>query len=180
MSYTSLFGAFPISARGDSLDPEPNGLVGELHGSSRNGAFFHVLRQLLGCLPASGSLRFLAHEPGPAQHHGTDAQTLWTVLDKASLPAVIGDLDALLTLCQQDAAAVADAVCFGSDYLTATEIRTIVASAKECARVNDETPCGEDGESAEFVFAALVSLRGILRRALTHGERIAVFTWMPD
>jgi hypothetical protein len=95
------------------------------------------------------------------------------------LPLVIADLDGLLVSCHESAAEVANAVCFGTDYLTADQVRIVVASAKECSRLNDEVPLSDEGESADFVFAALVSLRGLLRRALAHSERIAVFTWLP-
>lgn len=179
MSYTALVGAFPIASEGGSLNPKPSELVGELRGSSRNGVFFRVLREMLSALPAYESLRFLAHEHSAFQQRSTDAQTLWTILDKQSLPRVIADLEGLLVACDENAAAVAHAVCFGTDYLTAEQIRIAVASAKECSQLNEEVPLGEEGESAEFVFAALVSLRGLLRQALAHSERIAVFTWLP-
>ena len=180
MSYTSLFGAFPIASEGGSFAPKPNELVGELCGSSRNGVFCRVVRELLSALPVYESLRFLAHEHSPFQQRSTDAQTLWTILDERSLPLVIADLDGLLVACHESAAAVANAVCFGTDYLTAEQVRIAVASAKERSQLNDEAPLSEEGESAEFVFAALVSLRGLLRRALAHSERIAVFTWLPS
>ena len=177
MSYWSLFGAFPIASEGDSLAPKSNELVGELRGSSRGGAFCRVVRELLSALPEHESLRFLAHENSSFQQRSTDAQTRWTILDEGSLPLVIADLDGLLIACHERAAAVADAVCFGTDYLTAEQVRIVLASAKECSQLNDEAPLGEEGESADFVFAALVSLRGLLRRALAHSERVAVFTW---
>jgi hypothetical protein len=180
MSYTSLFGAFPIASEGGSLAPEPNDLVGELRGSSRNAVFFSVVRDLLNALPAHESLRFLAHEHGSLQQRSTDAQTLWTILDEKSLPVVIADLDSLLDACHDSAAVVANVVCFGTDYLTAEQIRNALTSAKECSQLNAEAPYGEDGESADFVFAALVSLRGLLRRAFVRSERIAVFTWLPS
>ncbi|MBK9395657.1 MAG: hypothetical protein IPP85_02545 [Propionivibrio sp.] len=179
MSYTSLFGAFPIAAQGGSLSPKPNELVGELSGSSRNGVFCCVVRELLSALPEYEALCFLAHEKSSFQQRSTDAQTLWTILDERSLPLVIANLDGLLVACHERAAAVADAVCFGSDCLTAEQVRIAVASAKECSKLNDEVALGEEGESADFVFAGLVSLRGLLRRALAHSERIAVFTWLP-
>lgn len=179
MSYTSLFGAFPIASEGGSLAPKPNELVGELRGSSRNGVFCRIVRELLSALPAYESLRFLAHEHSSFPQRSTDAQTLWTILDERSLSLVIADLNCLLDACHESAAAVAKAVRFGTDYLTAEQVRNVVASAKECSRLNDEAPLSEEGESAEFVFAALVSIRGLLRRALAHSERIAVFTWLP-
>jgi hypothetical protein len=179
MSYTSLLGAFPIAAEGSSLDPKPNKLVGELRGVSRNGVFFRVVRELLSALPGHASLRFLAHERHALQQESTDAQTMWTILDEKSLPRVIADLDRLLAACNESAAVVAKAVCFGTDYLTAEQIRIVVAAAQECSDLNAEAPHSEEGESAEFMFAALVSLRALLRRACVHSERIAVFTWLP-
>lgn len=180
MSYTSLFGAFPIASEGDSLAPKPSELVGELGGSSRSGVFFRIVRELLSALPEYESLRFLAHEHSSFQQRSSDPQTLWTMLDARSLPLVIADLDGLLVACHDGAAEVATAVCFGTDHLTAEQVRVAVASAMECSQLNDEVPRGEEGESAEFVFAVLASLRGLLRRALAHSERIAVFTWLPD
>lgn len=180
MSYTSLLGAFSIAPEGDSLDPRPNALVGEIRGSSRNGTFFRVVRELLDVLPRYGTLRFLAHEPGPFLHRRTDASTLWTVLDKESLPLVIAELDGLLVACHENAATLAHSVTFGADLLGDEEIRMAIHSAKECSRLNDEVPLGEEGESADFVFGALVSLRGLLRRALAQSERVAIFTWLPD
>lgn len=180
MSYTALFGAFPIAQEGDCLDPKPNALVGELHGSSRNGSFFHVVRALLSALPKYDSLRFLAHEPSCYLHRRTDASTLWTVLNAKFLPLVISDLDGLLAACHDSAAALASTVSFGTDQLGAEQIRMAIGSAKECHQLNDEVPLGEEGESADFVFAALVSLRGLLRRARAQSERVAIFTWLPE
>lgn len=180
MSYTTLFGAFSIAPEGDDLDPRPNALVGEIHGSSRNGTLFRVVRELLGVLPLYGTLRFLAHEPSAYLHRRTDASTLWTVLDQASLPLVIAELDGLLVACHQNAATVGHSVRFGTDQLDAEQIRMAIDSAKECTRLNDEALRSEEGESADFVFAALVSLRGLLRRARAQSERVAIFTWSPD
>jgi hypothetical protein len=64
MSHQELFGAFPIAAEGNCLDPKPNALMGELRGSSRNGAFFRALRDLLNMLPSHEALDFFADESG--------------------------------------------------------------------------------------------------------------------
>jgi hypothetical protein len=178
MSYTSLFGAFPIASDGDSFDPKPNEFVGDLRGGSRNGVFFRVMRELLTVLPAHASLRFLAHEAESADRASPDSEVFWTVLDKNSLALVVTELDCLLSACAERAAVVADSVCFGSDYLTAEQIRSLLESVKESSALNAEARC-EEGESAEFVFTALVSLRGLLRRAVVRSERIAIFTWGP-
>lgn len=179
MSYTTLFGAFPIAREGNSYDPKPNALVGDLRGSSRNGVFFRVIRELLGVLPMYESLQFLGHERSPYPQQGIDAQTRWTILDERSLPLAIADLDGLLVACDESAARVANAVCFGAEYLSAEQIRMAIKSSRECSRLNEELPLSEEGESADFVFGALVSLRGLLRRAFGQSERVAIFTWLP-
>lgn len=179
MSYTTLLGAFPIAAHGSSLEPQPNPQVGELHGSSRSGVFFNVMRDLLRALPGHELLHFLAHEHGTGVPAGADAQTLWTVLEPQAMPPVIAALDSLLAACRDRTDAVAPAVCFGADVLSADEVRSALASARPGSQLNVEVPGGEDGDTAAFVFTALMSLRALLGRAQAHAERVAVFTWMP-
>jgi hypothetical protein len=180
MSYNSFFGAFPIASVEGSLDPTPDERVGELQASSRNAVFGRVVRDLLDALPEHDSLRFLAGEHCGFRQRSTDAQTIFTLFDSQSLPLVIAALDGFLAACHERAAAVASAVCFGTDHLTVTQIREVLAGAGECSDVNAGVPNGADGDTAEFVFCALVSLRGLLRRALASSRDVAVFTWVPE
>lgn len=175
MSHTALFGAFPIASHGDGLDPVPDARVGALRGGSRNGAFFHALGDLLDALPSHDELRFFADAPGAARARGADG-VLWTVLDERSMPPILAALEALLRACEDDAAAAAKAEFLRSHGLGPEEVRGLVVAARECSDVNVESPLGEDGDSPEFLFAALVSLRGLLRRARAHAARVAVFT----
>ncbi len=178
MSYQALFGAFPIAAEGNCLDPKPNALVGELRGSSRNGAFFRALRDLLNALPSHEALGFFADESSASGQRGSDG-TRWTILDEKSILPVVAALDSLRRACHESAMVVANGDFFEDQSVTAEQIRSYLAAAKECADVNVETPRGEEGDSPEFLFAALVSLRGLLRRAHANAERIAIFTWSP-
>ena len=178
MSYQALFGAFPIASEGSCLDPKPNSLVGDLRGSSRNGAFFRGLRDLLNALPSHEALRFFADEASYPDRQRSD-ETQWTILDEKSILQVIAALDSLLRACHENATVVANAEFFKDQGLTAEQIPSYLAVAKECSDVAVETPSGEDGDSPEFLFAALVSLRALLRRAQAHSERIAIFTWSP-
>lgn len=179
MSFSTLIGAFPIAAHGDSLEPQPHRQVGELHGSSRSGAFHDTMRALLRALPGHEGLRFLAHDRDAAATHGSDAQTLWTVLDALTQPPVIAALDSLLVACRDRAGVVAGAVCFGADTLDAAQLAAEMAAARVVSQLNAEVPGGEDGDTAAFVFSALASLRALLARAQAHGVRVAVFTWAP-
>jgi hypothetical protein len=179
MSYQALFGAFPIVSEGSSLDPKPNALVGELRGSSRNGAFFRGLRDLLNALPSHEALRFFADELTSPEQRRADG-TVWTILDGKSALQIIATLDSLLRTSHEQSAVVADAEYFKDQGQTAEKIRSHLATAKECSDVNVETACGEDGDRPEFLFAALVGLRGLLRRAQAQSERIAIFTWSPN
>lgn len=180
MSFHSLIGAHPIALQGDSLDPQPDARVGELHGSSRSGAFHATMRELLRALPSHAGLRFLAHERDAAATRGGDAQTLWTVLDVRTLPTMIAALDALLGDCRERAEMVGPAVHFGDETLDGAQLERALAAAQVCSQLNAEVAGGEDGDSAAFVFSALASLRALLARAQEHGVRVAVFTWMPD
>jgi hypothetical protein len=179
MSFHTLLGAFPIHADGDSLEPVPNDRVGELRGSSRSGAFARACSELLDVLPGHESLRFLANQDGPLSRLCPDPQTRWTVLDAQLSRRVLADLDSLLAACDHRVDAVASHVAFGSDRLNADEIRLALAAARESAHPNATTPAGDDGDTAEFVFAVLVSLRGLLRRARVESARVAIFTWAP-
>lgn len=179
MSFTTLVGAFPIAAQGEALEPQPHAQVGELHGSSRSGAFHDTMRDLLRALPGHEGLRFLTHDREAAVTHGTDAHTLWTVLDAQTLPPVIAALDSLLIGCRDRAAAVAPAVRFGADTLDAAQLGAALAAAQAGSQLNAEVPGGDDGDTAEFALSMLASLRALLARAQTHGVRVAVFTWMP-
>lgn len=178
MSFDSFFGAFPIASVEGSLDPAPDERVGELRGSSRSAVFGRVVRELLEALPGHDSLRFLAGEPCSFRQRSTDARTVFTLFDQASLPLVVAALDGLLAACRERVGVVAAAVCFGTDHLTSAELQGVLAAAKACTDVNAEAPNGTDGDTAEFVFCALVSLRGLLDSALASGRDVAVFTWM--
>lgn len=177
MSFHILLGAFPIPAEGDSLEPVSNERVGALRGHSRGGAFVRSMKSLLDEFPGHDSLRFLADEEGPFSRQLPDPQTRWTVLDRTSLPLVIESLDRLLDTCTWHADVLARCVSFGADAPSADEIRLALSTAHETA---DPNAVSEDGESAEFVFAVLVSLRGLLRRALTESARVAIFMWSPS
>jgi hypothetical protein len=175
MSHQALFGAFPISPEGSGLDPKPDDAVGELRGSSRNGAFSRGLGELLDTLQGHEQLRFLAAD-GTAVAAPTSDGTRWTVLDGDTVLPVIMALDDLLRACHERAADVAAADFFRDGGLTAAEIRRHLAEARECSNVNVEMP-SDDGDDVEFLFAALVSLRAFLRRAQRRARRVAIFTW---
>jgi hypothetical protein len=175
MSHQSLFGAFPISTEGGGLAPEPDVAVGELRGSSRNGAFFRGLGELLDTLPAHEALRFLAAD-GTALGSPAPDGTHWTVLDSDSTPPIITALDDLLRACHAAAADVAEAHFFRDAGLTAAQVRHQLAAARECSDVNAEMP-SDDGDDVGFLFTVLVSLRGFLRRAHGRSRRVALFTW---
>lgn len=179
MSFHALLGAFPIAQSGDSLQPHPHVSVGELRASSRGGAFFLACRDLLNALPGHEVLRFIACEHGPVPQRQTDAQTRWTVLDQDTSPSILAALESLLIESDQEADALATQVSFGSDQLSAAEIRQALRCARCAADPNAATPSGAEGDTAEFVFSVLVSLRELLRRAGAESTRIAVFTWAP-
>ena len=180
MSFHSLLGAFAIAPSGDSLEPAANDAVGELRASSRGGAFTQTMGQLLDVLPGHEALRFLAREAGPLPQRHTDPQTHWTVLDGQAASALLSTLDSLLLACERRAEALADRVAFGSDVLGAAQLRQALRAAREVASPNTATPACEDGDTADFVFSVLISLRNLLRRAITQTARIAVFTWAPN
>lgn len=153
MSYQENFGAFPIGAEGNCLDPKPNAMVGELRGSSRNGAFFLALRDLLNVFPSHEALGFFADESSNPEQRKSDG-ALWTILDERSILPVVAALDGLLRACHESSILVANGDFF--EGLKPDQVRSYLATAKECTDVNVETPC-DDGDSPEFLFAALVS-----------------------
>lgn len=178
MSYLALFGAFPIAPQGSCLDPMPNDAVGVLRGGSRNGVFFDALGGLLNTLPSHEALRFFADAPCSLQERRPDG-TQWTILDEQATARIKAALDTLLHACHENALVVANTEFFTFHDMTPEQLCTCLTVATECSDVNLETPYGADGDSPEFLFAALVSLRGLLRRAAMHNQRIAVFTWSP-
>jgi hypothetical protein len=128
--------------------------------------------------PATRACAF-SRERDAAATHGSDTQTLWTVLDAKTLPTTIAALDHLLGDCRDRAEMIAPAVHFGADTLDGAQLGRALAAARVCSQLNAEVAGGEDGDSAAFVFSALASLRALLSRAQAAGGRVAVFTWMP-
>lgn len=177
MSFHALLGAFPIATSLDSLDPQPNARVGELRASSRGGALGTCLGELMDALPGHEALRFLAGQKGPLEQRQTDPQTLWTVLDTPASQLVLTALGSLLAACDRHAESLAARVAFGSDRLDAAGIRQALLVARDSSDPNAAVASGEDGDTAEFVFAVLVSLRELLRRAQAQRTPVAVFTW---
>lgn len=177
MSYQALFGAFPIAAAGTDLNPKPDDRVGELRASSRNGALFRALGELLDALPDHEALRFLAVGESSVESTTSD-HTRWTVLDREAMPPIIAALDDFLRDCHHRAADVAGAEFFKASGLTAAQVRDTLSTAKAYSDVNAEMP-SDDGDDIEFLFATLLSLRGLLGRAHAHAARIALFTWSP-
>ncbi len=69
---------------------------------------------------------------------------------------------------------------FGTERLGIDEIRQALAAARDSADLNAAAHGDDDGESAEFFFAVLVSLRNLLRRAQAESTPVAVFLWAPE
>lgn len=179
MSFHTLFGAVPIDPSLESLDPKPDARVGELCASSRGGAMFRSVAELLNAVPGHEILRFVAHQAVSLTQRQTDPQTRWTLLDPASASKVIAALDGLLAACDQRAGALASRVSFGADQLDAAEFRRVLRSAVESTGLLAGEVSVDDGDSAADVFAVLAGLREFLRRACAVNQSVAVFTWAP-
>jgi hypothetical protein len=179
MSFHTLLGAVPIDPSLESLDPKPNARVGELRASSRGGAMFRSISELLSALPDHEILRFIGHEAVSLTQRQTDPQTRWTLLDPGSASRVITALDSLLAACDQHADALASRVSFGAEQLNTAEFRQALRSAAESTDLLADDLSGDDGDSADDVFAVLAGLREFLRRACAENQSVAVFTWAP-
>jgi hypothetical protein len=178
MSYYTLLGAIavPATAKDPLAYADPDAF--QIRGSSRSGAFHMACSRLLERFSGYESLRCLSADPQAAQTQG-DSQTALTFLDHEAVAAMLAELESLLRVLPGAVAVLANEVLPYHGSLSEAHVAAALKGAIECRELNQEPAQSEDGDSPEFFFSALVSLRALLRSALAASQNVVVYSWLP-
>lgn len=178
MSYYTLLGAVvvPTTARDPFSHEDPD--APQFRGSSRSGAFHSGCTRMLDRFPGHESLRCLSEEPPNARIQG-DGLTALTLLDCDAVERMLAELESLLRILPRAVAVLASEILTFEDGLAESHVAAALEGAIECRDLNQEAAGGEDGDSPEFFFSALVSLRALLVRARAEKQNVVIYSWLP-
>ena len=179
MSYYTLLGviAVPAAAQDPLTYADPDAL--QFRGSSRSGAFHSACSRLLDRFPGHESLRCLSGFTASRDNLNADGKTDLTLLGNDAIEQMLGELESLLRVLPNSITLLANHILPYHGSLSDTDVAVALENAIVCRELNRDAAASDDGDSPEFFFSVLVSLRALLRKAHEGSQYVVIYSWQP-
>jgi hypothetical protein len=92
---------------------------------------------------------------------------------------MLAELDSLLNVLPGSVAVLANEILPHHGSLTESSVSAALEGAAACRDLNEEVAESEEGDSPQFFFSVLVSLRALLRRAQAESHHVLAYSWLP-